>query len=128
MAYLGNDAGYSRPRRLYYFKEIRMMTITKRQNLTLFRAVDTFGHAAQKDIAIEEMSELIKEICKEKRHGLQPWTNTAIADEIADVFIMLNQLRDLYGIREEQMQAKIDFKIDRLQKRIEEVNNDNIKN
>jgi NTP pyrophosphatase (non-canonical NTP hydrolase) len=55
------------------------------------RALDQWGHDAQMDMAIEEMSELTKAILKYRR---KPHKDTAIevANELADVKIMLRQL------------------------------------
>lgn len=65
--------------------------------------------------AIEEMAELTNEIAKFKggdyrnRHGL--------VDEIADVTIMMEQLRLMFGLNE-AVQARIDFKVRRLAARL----------
>ena len=42
-----------------------------------------------------------------------------IADEIADVFVMLEQFRIYYGIPSEKIKEIVDYKIDRQLKRIE---------
>lgn len=51
------------------------------------KAILTYGQTAQEDVAIEEMSELIKAICKMRRAGVneKPAATDAIVDEIADV-------------------------------------------
>jgi len=59
----------------------------------LIRAIETWGKEAQQLMAIEECSELIKALCKIPRGGL----TVAVIDEIADVQIMLNQLKLIYG-------------------------------
>lgn len=56
-------------------------------------AIKTFGKDSQCKMAIEEMSELTKEICKNFR-GSQ--NIDAIAEEIADVKIMLMQLELIF--------------------------------
>jgi NTP pyrophosphatase (non-canonical NTP hydrolase) len=55
------------------------------------RALDAWGHDAQMDMVIEEMSELIKAILKYRR---KPHKDRAmdVAEELADVIIMLRQL------------------------------------
>lgn len=62
------------------------------------KAILTYGQTAQEDVAIEEMSELIKAICKMRRAGVneKPAATDAIVDEIADVSIMLEQLCMMY--------------------------------
>lgn len=58
------------------------------------RALDTFGAEAQTRMVFEEFSELQKEFCKHSRGK----DNTAeIAEEIADVQIMLEQMIILHG-------------------------------
>jgi NTP pyrophosphatase (non-canonical NTP hydrolase) len=75
-------------------------------------AVDTYGVKAQEDVCIEEMSELTKAIIKNRRSDGAATAN--IIEEIADVQIMLDEMRLIYGSTEEQDA----FKINRLQKRI----------
>ena len=58
-------------------------------------ALEYYGNNSQVDIAIEEMSELIKELLKNRR-GEE--NRSMIADEMADVYIMLEQLKFIFGI------------------------------
>lgn len=61
----------------------------------LERAIDTYGYPHQMIMAMEEMSELTKEICK----GLRGDGNIDhIAEEIADVRITIDQLCIMYDI------------------------------
>ncbi|MDT3387233.1 MAG: hypothetical protein LIR46_05645 [Bacteroidota bacterium] len=57
------------------------------------RAVDVYGIQAQIIKAIEEMAELTKELCKDGGVGDRV---DLIAEEMADVEIMLEQLRYVY--------------------------------
>ena len=79
------------------------------------KAIDTYGKDAQLWMVIEEMSELLKEICKFKR-GKDNFLE--IADEMADVYIMLEQLKRLCAVPQDLIQQRIDFKFDRLRKRL----------
>lgn len=79
------------------------------------KAIDTYGNDAQLWMVIEEMSELTKEICKFKR-GKDNFLE--IADEMADVYIMLEQLKRLCAVPQDLIQQRIDFKFDRLRKRL----------
>lgn len=75
------------------------MTNTERTEL-LTRAIRVYGEPAQVDMAIEEMSELTKALCKVKRAHGGPETMAAVSsvtEEIADVQIMLDQLRIIFG-------------------------------
>ena len=58
------------------------------------QACDKYGTDYQLNVAIEELSELIKEICKHKRGNDNL---DAIAEELADVEIMCEQLRFIFG-------------------------------
>ncbi len=80
------------------------------------KAILTYGHTAQANVAIEEMSELIKCICKDLR-GMG--VIDKIAEEIADVEIMLGQLRIIYSIDEERIDEHKRLKLERLAKMLE---------
>ena len=59
------------------------------------RVMDKWGADAQLTVVIEELSELIKEVCKIKR-GMGDMTH--LAEEVADVEIMCEQLRYIFDI------------------------------
>ena len=71
----------------------------------LKKAINTYGVQAQKDMMIEEMSELTKAILKERRalkDRNKKYIDLEVArgeikEEIADVQIMLNQMKIIYG-------------------------------
>lgn len=89
--------------------------MTLGQKIKLQLIIDTYGTAAQTDIAIEECSELIKALVKGRRNakkGIDKELKEAIIDEIADVEIMMNQLIIIHSCRKE-VEERIDFKIDR---------------
>lgn len=77
-------------------------------------ALNKWGVDLQTMMAVEEMSELTKEICKIKRGKMDL---DALADEIADVTIMLEQLREIYGLND-AVCDHMDAKILRLQSRV----------
>ena len=77
-------------------------------------ALRKWGVDLQTMMAVEEMSELTKEICKIKRGKMDL---DALADEIADVTIMLEQLREIYGLND-AVCDHMDAKILRLQSRV----------
>jgi hypothetical protein len=80
----------------------------------LEKAIDTYGEESQKIMAIEEMSELTKEICKDKRNLS---CKLKIAEEIADVEIMLEQLKIIYKA-DKQVQGFKKSKLERLEQRL----------
>lgn len=81
----------------------------------LRQAVETYGADAQQKMLLEEMSELQKEICKHWR-GRDNVGN--IAEEIADVEIMLDQMQILFECSD-AVSAFRAAKLDRLRRRIE---------
>lgn len=94
-----------------------MKKYTKKQESILQLAIHKNGAKQQILKAIEELSELTKELArqltKEGNHA-----NTV--DEMADVEIMMKQVKKILGGDiENEISERIDFKIDRLQKRLE---------
>lgn len=81
------------------------------------KAIERFGTIHQVIIAIEEMSELTKELCKVYRG--EGTDNEKIAGELADVTIVLEQLRLIFDINDMVCDA-MDFKMERLVERIAE--------
>jgi hypothetical protein len=79
-------------------------------------ALETFGKELQVTMAIEEMSELTKELCKNSR-GQE--STPHIAEEIADVEIMLQQLVILFDCKETVDKYR-QYKLDRMAGRIKE--------
>ena len=82
---------------------------------TLERAIEYYGKDMQLNVAIEEFSELIKEICKHKR-GADNLDN--IIEEMADCYIMLEQLKIIFQIKNSDINSEIKAKHDRLEKRL----------
>lgn len=77
-------------------------------------ALQTFGPNMQLIVALEEMSELQKEICKALRGDLNP---LHLAEEVADATIMLEQVRQMFDINEPVCEM-MDHKIERLAHRV----------
>lgn len=77
-------------------------------------ALCRFGPKAQILMAVEEMSELTKEICKYFRteKGVGP-DISGLIDEISDVSIMIEQLKYIFDL-DEDVDAHMDAKIERL--------------
>ena len=90
--------------------------MTPEQNKTLYRAIKTYGDEHQTLMLLEEMSELQKELLKNANRKKD---NTKdIASEVADVEILLAQIKMIHGI-EKEVEDQKDFKIDRLKTYIE---------
>ena len=66
-------------------------------------------------VAVEELSELQKEICK----SLRDKTNIDnIIEEMADVTIMLEQLKMYFKISDSDLESVINFKLKRTEERL----------
>ena len=78
-------------------------------------ALNKWGKENQTRMMFEEMAELQKELCKEARGE----DNTdAIAEEIADVKIMLEQMMILHGCKD-MVEMQMKRKLQRLKERLE---------
>lgn len=80
----------------------------------LGRAISFYGSEIQRVVAIEELSELQKELCKSLRGQTD---GQHIAEEIADVQIMLEQMMILYELHYD-VAAWRWKKVDRLRDRL----------
>ena len=79
-----------------------------------------YGYGKQSRICIEEMAELTKAICKYDRattlnERIEALKN--VQEELADVEIMVRQLKHLLG--ETEVEEQIDYKLNRQLERIE---------
>ena len=86
-----------------------MSKLTDEEIVVCKKAVDTFGVANQQIKAVEEMGELIQAISKAligKEHNVE--------EEIADVEIMLTQLKIMYDLK--KIEKWKEFKINRLKR------------
>ena len=90
----------------------------KMDEATLRRAIAAYGKNAQVDMAIEEMSELTKALCKERRYELVKGTHAEahanVIEEIADVLIAISvisrQLARKITVRHMSKEAKANEK------------------
>jgi len=92
----------------------RRMAMTEEERAVFQKALDTWGGDAQILCLLEEMAELQDALCKHKR-GRR--TTDDIAEEIADVEIMLNQMK-LYFRVEEEVKAQRARKVGRVEERL----------
>lgn len=83
--------------------------------IDLWQIIAHYGYAHQKEKAIEELGELSQAIARDLQgHG----DRANIAEEIADVLIMLSQLELIYGLAPEVNRA-IRMKLGRTVEKIE---------
>ena len=80
------------------------------------RAIDHYGSQLQSIVAIEEMAELQKELSKFLRGNLD---ENHMAEEIADVEIMLNQLKLIFD-NHNKVGEFVELKLLRLNNRMNE--------
>lgn len=86
------------------------------------KAIETYGEAAQIDMAIEECSELIKALLKRRRYQSAKLVQDCVCraldhdiqNEVADVQIMLDQLKMIFGPTLIEEDAKLTRLADRL--------------
>lgn len=84
---------------------------------TLEKAINVYGKDMQLTVATEEFSELIKELCKHKRGADN---REAIIEEVADCYIMLDQIRLIFDIKEQEIHTARCVKMVRLMDRLAE--------
>lgn len=77
-------------------------------------ALNKWGQKMQAIVAVEEMSEVQKEVCKALRGQLD---REHLAEEIADATIMLEQLRQMFNIND-SVCSWMDYKIAALQRKV----------
>ena len=105
------------------------MTV-EQENEIFEDALYYFGYNHQATKAIEEMSELTKALCKERRTQLVPGKHAEahanVIEEIADVAIMLKQLLIMFD-KDGEIQKEVDYKINRLEQRLQKFHKEDTK-
>ena len=83
--------------------------------------LNKYGEDSQIDVAIEEMSELIKELVKYKRAKIYESENNPrrqfVLEEMGDVFFMMEYLKHIFNISPEEINKIILEKSERTEKR-----------
>ena len=77
-------------------------------------ALDQWGLSAQIGQTVEECAELIVALQKYVNRTPQPGMVENILDEIADVEMMLAQMRLILGIDDDMLRERIEYKFKRL--------------
>lgn len=86
------------------------IVITDNDVVLFHELIDKYGIEMQKDIAIEEMSELTKALIKNRRYG----ESRNVHEEIADNLICLAQLISMFNC-EEEVDKWIYYKLNRIE-------------
>lgn len=81
-------------------------------NKLLLQAIQRFGRDKQVLVAVEEMAELQKELLKNINRNSENLRQ--VEEELADVFIMLQQIIMIYGFNDEDVNKIIKEKQERL--------------
>ena len=84
--------------------------------------IDKFGEDSQIDVAVEEMSELIKELIKYKRSKIhsrekQAASRENVVEEIGDVMFMFEYLKTIFNITDQEIRNIVEEKAKRTKRR-----------
>ena len=91
------------------------MNFTNEQILVLFKNIEKHNSVKVHIKVIEELSELSQIISKQLvEYDIE--NRAKIIDEIADCYVVLEQMKILYG--EDKIQERINFKVERLKNRL----------
>ena len=82
---------------------------------SLEKILNYYGYEAQTIQAIEEMAELSKELCKYLNGRGK---SEKVIEEMADVQIMLNQLKLLFYVEDDELEKEMQYKVARTLGRI----------
>ncbi|EQB3100459.1 nucleoside triphosphate pyrophosphohydrolase family protein [Clostridium botulinum] len=92
--------------------------LNKEQIENCIKIVDSYNNEElQSFVAIEELAELQQAISKYQREPTI-FNIDNIAEEMADVYIVLEELKCLFSIYNDEIEKQIDYKLDRELKRI----------
>ena len=80
------------------------------------RSIEHYGKDVQSTVCMEECAELIQAISKEKRGKSD---KDHLAEEIADVIICIEMLKQIYNITEDEIYSWVITKQERIIRRIE---------
>ena len=95
--------------------------MTRGQSRKCGDIAERYGRRNQEKQAISELSELLYVLTRRPDQRKIDWKNDLI-DEIADVTIMLEQLRLIYDIENDEINERINFKLNRQRERIKAEN------
>lgn len=90
----------------------------KRRREMMEHIVGSRGTETMSVIAMEEPAELIQAVSKILRYGLTDESRASLAEEMADVRIILGELSIMYGIGDEEIEHIMERKLQREMTRI----------
>ena len=94
----------------------------------ILKIINTYGVMPQLKYFQSEVFEFNEAIFEKEKIGAYPGIEEIkhIAEEIADVLVMLNQFKEYYGITDEEITNNMQLKIKRQLERIENEKSNNI--
>lgn len=94
--------------------------LTMQQKHVLNKARKTYGDYNQILVSIEELNELACVCAKYPRYNdaseAREKLHDKILDEVADVYIVLDHIVNILGLREPEVSQRIEKKVDRLER------------
>ena len=91
--------------------------MTRGQAIKCERIAEHYGRDTQEAQAVSELSELLYVLTRRKSQRGIDWKNELI-DEMADCKVMIQQLLTLHGIEPDELNERINFKLNRQLERI----------
>ena len=91
--------------------------MTRGQKSKCRRIAEHYGRKNQERQAVSELCELQYVLTRRIEQRQADWKNDLL-DEMADCLVMLEQLRALYGIEDEELTERVNFKLNRQIERI----------
>lgn len=85
---------------------------------TIKKSIEFYGVDTQSCVCMEEPAELIQIISKIKRYGIDEKTRGHLAEEMADVLICIELLKNMYGVSEEDLTLWVEKKQNRIKERM----------
>ena len=85
-------------------------------NKLISKSINYYGKDVQTTVCMEECAELIQSISKLKRYGVYDTSN--LAEEMADVLICIEILKQVYSVTNAELQEWIDKKQGRIDERM----------
>ena len=76
------------------------------------RLINKYGKPAQVMQTIEEMTELTKELLKNINRGKE--NRKEILEEYVDVLFMLEQIKEIYSLRDEEIEQQYVLKMEKV--------------
>ena len=91
--------------------------MTRGQKTKCRRIAEHYGRKNQERQAVSELCELMYVLTRRLEQRQADWQNDLL-DEMADCLVMIEQLRALHSIEDEELTDRVNFKLNRQLERI----------